>query len=408
MASRVLKLLIAGVCTLVLAQLFQPASRMSSVTPSRPAPAPAPPPRTHGASDKIVVGMHTSTPRQVRHVDCQTWNCSCQGFSDVFDTWPYHWGSATPEAKKFWMDKKCDTYPASVTHPEAHKNDKSDEILRIDPDYLVHLRSLDPIPKHIHLIWPAKDVIEANTDDPMIRHGAGALKRLNPDWTVHVWNYTDMFAAIQAADPSLIDAAAKKILMNAHTIERTDAFRMLIMYTMGGLYQDMDRAYSRPLSQVIHPQTRMLIPTYFDSNIMQDLMSSAARNRVFKRALLDQNAIRKQLKRVDGWASNSGIMKMGPACWNKAIAGELFGASLKHEWGNQPGKERVKRARELMEKESPLIVTAREQWCNGLLVENFDGCKRLSRDKLYKKYLNGVHWAKAAKDRWKAHGVEPE
>eukprot|EP00038_Savillea_parva_P004031 m.133266 g.133266 ORF g.133266 m.133266 type:complete len:285 (-) comp11352_c0_seq7:61-915(-) len=273
---------------------------MSGVTSSRP------------RTDTSAHGMHIPMPQ--RHVDCHAWNCSCQGFSDVFDTWSYHWGSAPQETKKFWLEQQCDTYPA--THPEARKKDKSDEVLKIDPDYLTHLRSLGPIPKHIHLIWPAKDVIEANTDDPMIRHGAGALKRLNPDWTVHVWNYTDMFAAIQAADPSLIDAAAKKILMNAHTIERTDAFRMLIMYTMGGLYQDMDRAYSRPLSQVIHPQTRMLIPTYFDSNIMQDLMSSAARNRVFKRALLDQNAIRKQLKRVDGWASDNGIMKMGPDCWN--------------------------------------------------------------------------------------------
>ena len=46
---------------------------------------------------------------------CSAWDCTCQGFSNVFDTWPFHWGLAprTGEQRQWWMDHKCDTAPAS-------------------------------------------------------------------------------------------------------------------------------------------------------------------------------------------------------------------------------------------------------------------------------------------------------
>jgi len=47
--------------------------------------------------------------------ECLAWDCTCQGFSDTFDTWPWHWGTAKnqPSAvKAWWMDHKCETKPA--------------------------------------------------------------------------------------------------------------------------------------------------------------------------------------------------------------------------------------------------------------------------------------------------------
>lgn len=38
-------------------------------------------------------------------------------------------------------------------------------------------------------------------------------------------------------ESALIDDEARRVLASAHVIERTDAFRLLIMYTMGGFFQ---------------------------------------------------------------------------------------------------------------------------------------------------------------------------
>ena len=45
---------------------------------------------------------------------CADWGCTCQGFSDKFDTWTRHWGGAESEdeiIKDWWVHKKCNTRP---------------------------------------------------------------------------------------------------------------------------------------------------------------------------------------------------------------------------------------------------------------------------------------------------------
>jgi hypothetical protein len=47
---------------------------------------------------------------------CKTWNCTCQGYSDIFDTFQFHWGKAMSQSdyvKAWWMDHKCATIPNS-------------------------------------------------------------------------------------------------------------------------------------------------------------------------------------------------------------------------------------------------------------------------------------------------------
>jgi hypothetical protein len=45
---------------------------------------------------------------------CVEWSCSCQGLSDLYGTWPGHWGRAVSieAAKSFWMAQRCRTCPA--------------------------------------------------------------------------------------------------------------------------------------------------------------------------------------------------------------------------------------------------------------------------------------------------------
>jgi len=51
---------------------------------------------------------------------CQQWGCTCQGLADAFDTWPYHWGKATDQAKTFWMRWRCNTYPRNSLNPKGY------------------------------------------------------------------------------------------------------------------------------------------------------------------------------------------------------------------------------------------------------------------------------------------------
>lgn len=110
----------------------------------------------------------------------------------------------------------------------------------MDEDFVAHLRSLPPIPKHIHLIWPVSNVLTVDADDQMIKNGPGKLAILNPDWQVHVWNDTQIIDYI--ANSNILTRLDKELLKIAHVIERTDAFRLLILYEMGGFYQVRSRA----------------------------------------------------------------------------------------------------------------------------------------------------------------------
>eukprot|EP00040_Diaphanoeca_grandis_P043510 m.9514 g.9514 ORF g.9514 m.9514 type:complete len:464 (+) comp7785_c0_seq1:300-1691(+) len=57
--------------------------------------------------------------------DCKLWLCSCQGFSNVFNTCPSHWGSAsTHEHQRWWTAHACTTNPLRdefhIEHADPH------------------------------------------------------------------------------------------------------------------------------------------------------------------------------------------------------------------------------------------------------------------------------------------------
>jgi hypothetical protein len=56
-------------------------------------------------------GLH----EEKQAVLCERWGCSCQGFSEVLDAWPWHWGKAARDvdARTWWIDHACDTSPVA-------------------------------------------------------------------------------------------------------------------------------------------------------------------------------------------------------------------------------------------------------------------------------------------------------
>lgn len=78
-------------------------------------------------------------------------------------------------------------------------------------------------------------MLEESADDQLVANGIGKLGPLNPGWTVHIWDDEGVNAFIR--NTTLLTAESKALLLNAHMIERTDAFRLLVLYEMGGYYQ---------------------------------------------------------------------------------------------------------------------------------------------------------------------------
>ena len=76
---------------------------------------------------------------------------------------------------------------------------------------------------------------------------------------------------------------------------------LLVLYHIGGLYQDLDRSYNKgPFSSLIKPETKMYFPMHHDVNFAQDLMITAPRNPVVK------GAIELNLKYRRLWAERGG------------------------------------------------------------------------------------------------------
>jgi mannosyltransferase OCH1-like enzyme len=203
--------------------------------------------------------------------------------------------------------------------------------LSVSPDYVDYLRSLAPIPKLVHVIWPDKDVVHSNLE--MVKQGIYRIVELNPSWTLLVHDDDDVDRTIR--NSTLLSVEDKRILEHAHPVERADVFRLHIMYTHGGLYTDIDRVMNVRYHTVLPHGARLVLPTNYDSNFMQDNFGSSRGNRLFKCMLDQQSMLRSKMERRRGWLSTGSIMGLGPDLFNRQISLALFGkedASRNTKW----------------------------------------------------------------------------
>jgi hypothetical protein len=124
-----------------------------------------------------------------------------------------------------------------------------------------------------------------------------------------------------------------------------------------------------------------------------------AGNKVFLATIAKQTNIRrgvdgKGLQRVKGWASAEDVMRMGPSLFSKAVSTVVFGSSTPIDHPTA-----IRDARAALHRVAPLIITAKEVWCGGIVIKYFDGCKRVSRQPLYEHY-NITPWSDALRKRW--------
>lgn len=95
-------------------------------------------------------------------------------------------------------------------------------------------------------------------------------------------------------------------------------WRGISMTPPGGFYMDVDRHYNVPLSRLIKPTTKMLMPVMYLINFSQSLMCSAKYNVLFKFAIHVLLYLRE-------FTPRGPVMKYGPEAYKFANCKAIFG-----------------------------------------------------------------------------------
>lgn len=123
---------------------------------------------------------------------------------------------------------------------------------------------------------------------------------------------------------------------------------------------------------------------------MTPYVPQAPGNPIVKRAIQMAWEWRRTVPRVRGIANFADHMMMVNS-WSTALSVEIFGRA----------SVGIKDARDAIEKVSSL-KTYKEEWCDGLWIRPFSGCKEVTRADLYTTF-NISPWGNEVKDLWKMH-----
>ena len=220
------------------------------------------------------------------------------------------------------------------------------------------------IPKIVHLSWKTKDLLDS--DSPLVQEGMKKLVELNPDWDVQISTDDEVDGYLQAQlEPKIYELIADK-----HVVQKTDLWRLIKLYTEGGVYVDIDRFVNTPLDDLVDEDTKWVVPTCRDYDFSHDFMMTAPQNPVYS------TAARLYLQRLQ--EGHKSIYFLGPQTYMHAITLVLTGEMI----NTDPGIEVFEKIRETMDAEG-FIKTYREDppydtiiYRNGTLGLNWEQEKR--------------------------------
>lgn len=173
------------------------------------------------------------------------------------------------------------------------------------------------IEKNIFLSWKSKDIIDLNFS--IIKNGIYNLKKMNPEWNFIISDDNDVDTYIKTHIP----IEDYNLIKDRHIVEKTDLWRLLKIYNEGGMYMDIDRLYNISLNDLIYKHKtniRCILPTYKNFDFAQDIMISASKNKIFKKAI----EINLQKRRK----GEKNICEMGPGTFIMAISEVLTGKTF--------------------------------------------------------------------------------
>ena len=198
---------------------------------------------------------------------------------------------------------------------------------------------------------------------------------------LQVWEDAEIDRYIRSSP--LVSPADYSLLRRAHVVEKTDLFRLLVLYHEGGLYMDMDRPYNRPMREVLaSDETRLLLPL-FEFDFVQDMMCSAPGNPMMRRAaelnMQRRREIEPRRNRATGYLEAHDVYRLGPMTWFHAATESLFGELLlpmRQPFLHMPLVRPLVVARALMrnvtaavQASAPLIVADLETPCHTLVYQ---------------------------------------
>lgn len=198
------------------------------------------------------------------------------------------------------------------------------------------------IEKKIHISWKNKDILNKNYS--IIQNGIVKLKELNPDYEFRIYDDADIeeYLKVQLLQDDY------NLIRNCKIVEKTDLWRLFILYNEGGIYQDIDRLCNIPLSNILKPETKCILPMYFDSDFSQDIMCSCSKNIIYK------TAIYLNLERRRNGVND--IYYLGPVTYFNAVTRVFLGNQLERD----PPGQYVELLRFIIDN-SPYLETYREE-----------------------------------------------
>ena len=151
------------------------------------------------------------------------------------------------------------------------------------------LSSLGRIPKRIWIAWIDPRIEDHEPDHPFVKYGIGRLRTQNRGWELTIADDAAINAELRKHLP-LLDYALVRL---RHAVERTDLWRLLVLYHYGGVYVDLDEPVNRPLSSVLR-NSSVLLARFGWHDYQQSIMASAPHNPLFARAIERNLAARRR------------------------------------------------------------------------------------------------------------------
>ena len=114
------------------------------------------------------------------------------------------------------------------------------------------------IQKNIFQSWYTKEL------HPLIQEKIDGIKKLNPEYSYHLYNDNDMDIFVNEHYNGLISECYNKLNI---IVAKVDFWRYLVLYKYGGIYLDMDSTIEKPLNELIRSTDEAIITAEGNPNL---------------------------------------------------------------------------------------------------------------------------------------------
>jgi len=114
------------------------------------------------------------------------------------------------------------------------------------------------IEKNIFQSWYTTDL------HPLVKQKIEEFKKLNPDYTYHLYNDNDMDNFVNEHFKGEIAECYNKLNI---IVAKVDFWRYLVLYKYGGVYLDMDSSIEKPLNTLIRNDDNAIITAEGNPNL---------------------------------------------------------------------------------------------------------------------------------------------